>query len=160
MQDEMNEKVIALYIKGTKITARVLQKAMKLVFAEMKKQTGKQQLPHGKQSLKQLMKQNAGVSNIEITDKNIKAFEATAKKYGIDFALKKDINSAPSHYLVFFKSRDADVLKAAFAEFSQKKLSKEKLPSVRRLLSTFKEHAKVLNNGRDTVKHKNRGLER
>jgi len=33
----------------------------------------------------QLMKQNAGISNIEITDENIKAFEATAKKYGIDF---------------------------------------------------------------------------
>ena len=35
------------------------------------------------------MKQNAGVSNIEITEGNIKAFESTAKKYGIDFALKR-----------------------------------------------------------------------
>ena len=35
-----------------------------------------------------LMKQNAGVSSIEITDSNIKAFESTAKKYGVDFALK------------------------------------------------------------------------
>lgn len=35
------------------------------------------------------MKHGAGVSNIEITDQNIKAFSATAKKYGIDFALKK-----------------------------------------------------------------------
>ena len=43
------------------------------------------------------MKQNAGVSNIEITKDNIKAFESTAKKYGIDFALKKghDGNPAP-----------------------------------------------------------------
>lgn len=89
MQDEINEKVIALYIKGGKITARLLQKAIKVFLAEIKKQSSKQQLPHGKQSLKQLMKQNTGISNIEITDKNIKAFEATAKKYGIDFALKK-----------------------------------------------------------------------
>ena len=36
------------------------------------------------------MKQNTGVSNIEITKDNIKAFQSTAKKYGIDFALKKD----------------------------------------------------------------------
>ncbi len=40
---------------------------------------------HGKQTMRQLMKQNAGVSNIEITDSNIKAFESTAKKYNIDF---------------------------------------------------------------------------
>lgn len=65
---------------------------------------GKKQLakpPQGKQSLKQLMKQNAGVSNIEITEGNIKAFESTAKKYGIDFALKKDATESPPRYLVF-----------------------------------------------------------
>ena len=65
------------------------QKAMKALLAQMKKQHEKQKIPHGKQTLKQLMKQNAGVSNIEITKDNIKAFESTAKKYGIDFALKK-----------------------------------------------------------------------
>ena len=43
-------------------------------------------------------------SNIEITNDNIKAFESTAKKYGIDFALKKDSSEQPPRYLVF--SRD------------------------------------------------------
>ena len=47
-------------------------------------------------TLKQLMKQNAGVSNIEITGENIKAFESTAKKYHIDFALKKDTTETPA----------------------------------------------------------------
>ena len=90
------------------------------------------------------MKQNAGVSNIEITDENIKAFEATAKKYGIDFALKKDKSTSPPRHLVFFKGRDADVLKAAFDEFSKKKLTKEKLPSVRKVLSAFKKQANAI----------------
>ena len=72
MQDEINEKVIALYIKGGKITAKLLQRAIRIFLAEMKKQEARRQLPHGKQSLKQLMKQNAGVSNIEITDEKIK----------------------------------------------------------------------------------------
>ena len=160
MQEEINEKVIALYIKGGKITARLLQKAMKIFLAEIKKQAEKQRLPHGKQSLKQLMKQNAGVSNIEITDENIKAFEATAKKYGIDFALKKDRSTSPPRHLVFFKGRDADVLKAAFDEFSKKKLTKEKLPSIRKVLSVFKEQAKAINKGREVVKNKDRGIER
>ena len=106
------------------------------------------------------MKQNIGISNIEITDKNIKAFEATAKKYGIDFALKKDKSTSPPRHLVFFKGRDADVLKAAFDEFSKKKLTKERLPSVRKVLAAFKEQAKVINKGREVVKNKDRGIER
>ena len=120
MQDEVNEKTIALYIKTGKLTAQTLQKAMKAILSKGKKQLAKP--PQGKQSLKQLMKQNAGVSNIEITEGNIKAFESTAKKYGIDFALKKDATESPPRYLVFFKGRDADVLTAAFKEFSAKKL--------------------------------------
>ena len=59
MQDEINEKTIALYIKTGKLTAQTLQKAMKTLLAQMKKQ--KDKTPQGKQTLKQLMKQNAGV---------------------------------------------------------------------------------------------------
>lgn len=47
----------------------------------------KTKLHHGKQTLRQLMKHNTGVSNIEITDQNIRAFSATAKKYGMDRSL-------------------------------------------------------------------------
>ena len=64
----------------------------------------KSKAPHGKQTMRQLMKQNAGVSNIEITDSNIKAFESTAKKYNIDFSLKK-VKGEQTRYLVFFKGR-------------------------------------------------------
>ena len=154
MQDEINEKTIALYIKTGKLTAQTLQKAMKKLLEQMKKQKGK--APHGKQTLKQLMKQNTGVSNIEITEGNIKAFESTAKKYGIDFALKKDTTESPPRYLVFFKGRDADVLTAAFKEFSAKKLTQEKKPSIRKLLSTLKEAAQGRNAERAKVKNKDR----
>lgn len=61
MQEETNEKTIALYIKTGKLTAQQLQKAMKALLAQMKKQHDRQKIPHGKQTLKQLMKQNAGV---------------------------------------------------------------------------------------------------
>ena len=112
---------------------------------------------HGKQTLKQLMKQNAGVSSIEITDSNIKAFESTAKKYGVDFALKKDATESPPRYLVFFKGRDADVLTAAFQEFSTKKLTQEQKPSIRKALAAFKDKAKQLNADRQKVKNQTRG---
>ena len=140
-----------------KLTAQTLQKAMKAILSKGKKQLTKQ--PQGKQSLKQLMKQNAGVSNIEITKDNIKAFESTAKKYGIDFALKKDTTESPPRYLVFFKGRDADVLTAAFKEFSAKKLTQDRKPSIRKLLTSLKEAAQGRNAQREKVKNKDRGRE-
>ena len=157
MQDEINERTVALYIKTGKLTAAMLQQAMKALLKEGKGQLTK--APHGKQTLKQLMKQNAGVSNIEITKDNIKAFERTAKKYGIDFALKKDSSEQPPRYLVFFKGRDADALTAAFKEFSAKKLNKEQKPSICKLLSSLKEKAASLTAQRDKVKNKDRGIE-
>lgn len=162
MQDEINEKVIALSIRGSKITARILQQAIKALLAEVQKELSKKQqtIPHGRQTLKQLMRQNAGVSNIEITADNIKAFEHTAKNYGIDFALKKDVSEVPPRYLVFFKGRDADVLMSAFKEFSAKKLTQEQKPSLRKSLSVFKEAAQQKNAERAKVKNKDRRIER
>lgn len=158
MQEEVNEKVIALSIKTGKLSAEVLQKSMKFFLSQIKKQANKRQMPHGKQTLKQLMKQNAGVSNIEITDSNIKAFESTAKKYNIDFSLKK-VKGEQTRYLVFFKGRDADVMTAAFQEFSAKKLNREKKPSIRKALAAAKDKAKQLNAARDKVKKMDRGRE-
>lgn len=156
MQDQVNEKVVAVSVRTTKLTALVLQAAIKQVLVKMKAQRGK--MPRGKQTLKQLMRQNTGISNIEITDSNIKDFTATAKKYGIDFALKKDATETPPRYLVFFKGRDADVLTAAFKEFSAKKLTKEQKPSIKKLLATMKEKAAARNAQREKVNKKDRVL--
>ena len=160
MQEEVTQRTVALCVEATKLSAGMLQQAMKKVLDEMQKGvTGhKTKLHHGKQTLKQLMKQNAGVSNIEITDSNIKAFESTAKKYNIDFSLKK-VKGEQTRYLVFFKGRDADVMTAAFQEFSAKKLNREKKPSIRKALAAAKDKAKQLNAARDKVKKMDRGRE-
>ena len=154
MQEEETQKTIALYVEVAKGAARLTEQALQKAIQKFLEQKSKP--AHGKQTMRQLMKQNAGVSNIEITDSNIKAFESTAKKYGIDFALKKDATESPPRYLVFFKGRDADVLTAAFKEFSAKKLTQEKKPSIRKLLSTLKEAAQGKNAERAKVKNKDR----
>ena len=143
------------------MTAQLLQQAIKKVLADMEKHKKNPQLRHGKQTLRQLMKHNTGVSNIEITDQNIRAFYSTAKKYGLDFALKKDTSGEHTRYLVFFKGRDADVITAAFREFSAKNLAKEKKPSIRKRLTKAKEQAKrqELERG-EKIKNRDRGLER
>ena len=115
MQDEVNTKVVAIMIKGGKISAEVLKKALDKFVQEIEKAQKQMQQPktyRGKQSIKHLMSQNAAISNIEVTDGNIKSFERTASKYGLDFALKKDVSVEPPSYFVFFKGRDVDVMTA------------------------------------------------
>ena len=47
MQDEVNEKVIAISIKATKLTAEMLQKSLRFMLSQIKKQIDKQQTPRG-----------------------------------------------------------------------------------------------------------------
>lgn len=146
MQDEVNEKTVSLCIRCGKVTANLLKAAMKKALTKMEQEKQKlqgQKQPKqdkedktykGKQSMDKLMKQNVQLSNIEITDGNIKSFERVAKKYSIDFSLKKDVNADPPRYNVFFKARDADVMTAAFKEYTGQSLNKDKKPSVRKKL--------------------------
>lgn len=128
-------------------------------------QKGKQPKIHrGKQTLKQLVGQNAGLANIEISDQNIKAFTSVAKKYHVDFALKKDTAAEQPRYLVFFKSRDADAITAAFREFASGKMRRDEKPSIRERLAQAKDQAeqKVEHRtlDREKVKVKDRSVER
>ena len=159
LQEEITQKTLGLCVEASKMTAQLLQQAMKKVLADMENHKKNPPLRHGKQTLRQLMKHNTGVSNIEITDRNIRAFSATAKKYGIDFALKKDTSGEIPRYLVFFKGRDADVITAAFREFSAKNLEKEKKPSIRKELEQAKQQSKAQHRQREKVKTKDRGVE-
>ena len=167
MQEEVENRTLTLVVNGSKFTGRLLKAAITKYLAHRKEKKLQKQRsrdapvkPQGKQTVKQLIGQNQGVSNIEITKDNIKAFESTAKKYGIDFALKKDAAESPPRYLVFFKARDADALTAAFKEFSAKKLSREQKPSIRKALAAFRDKAKQLNANREKVKKKERGIDR
>jgi chemotaxis receptor (MCP) glutamine deamidase CheD len=71
------------------------------------------------------------VTNIEITDGNIKSFERVARKYGVNYALKKDVSGEHPRYLVFFKAKDTDALTAAFKEYAAKEIKREKKPRFR-----------------------------
>ena len=162
MQDEVNTKVIALVIKGGRISAEVLEKALKKFVEEIEKaqkQASRPKTYRGKQSIKHLVEQNAAISNIEVTDGNIKSFEHTARKYGIDYALKKDTSEQPPHYLVFFKGRDVDVMTQAFKEFSARTIKQKEKPSLRQKLSRQKEQSKSQHREQVKVKSKDRGVE-
>ena len=137
MQEEVDQKTIALAMKTGKLTGQVLQAAMKKFLAA--RQKGKTKLHHGQQSLRQLKKDGSALSNIEITEANIGVFKPCAKKYGVDFALRKD-------------------LEQAFKEFTAKKLSREERPSIRKALSALKQKAAAKTQQRAKEKVKERGL--
>ena len=148
MQEEVENRTLTLVVNGTKFTGRLFKAAICKYLAHCKeKKLNKQRKreipvkPQGKQTVKQLVGQNQGVSNIEITDPSIKEFEKIARKYGVDYAVKKDRSTSPPKYLIFFKGRDADALTAAFAEYSGKvvKRQSQEKPSVRRQLTQLQE---------------------
>ena len=155
MQEEVTQKVIALSIKAAKLDAAVLQKALKMALEQMKKQHGRPK--RGKQTMRQLTKSGEQVTNIKITDQNIKAFDPIARKYNLDYHVKKIEGGEVPRYLVFFKGKDIDSMTEAFREFSTKKLNREKKPSIRKALTAAKEKAKQLNQNRDKVKNMDRG---
>lgn len=136
MQEEVTQKTIALVFKSSRLTADVLKKTMKMYLQHRK--AGKQ-VTHGKMSVKKLVGQGMGASSIEVTDNNIKSFERVARKYNVDFAVKKDKMVEPPKYMVFFKGKDADVITQAFKEFVKVNEKKRGRVSVKEKLAEFRE---------------------
>ena len=82
MQEEVENRTLTLVVSGTKFTGRLLKAAVTKYMAHLKEKKLQKQksrdapvIPHGKQTVKELIGQNQGVSNIEITDPSIKEFE-------------------------------------------------------------------------------------
>ena len=169
MQEEVNEKTIALCIKGGKITGDILKSALAKLLRDMEKSRNKSQqkvqekaqekpevVKRGKQSLDSMMKEGSQLTNIEITDKNIRSFERVARKYSIDYSLKKDKSVDPPKYLVFFKAKDVDVMTAAFKEYTGVTLQKTKRPSIRKRLQKASARA-AKHREREKTQQKDRG---
>ena len=137
IQEDLQNKTVLVSIRTVQFSWRAAKAIARLI-----KNRG-QGVKHGKQSLRQLNLQNRGLTNIDISKENLKGFERIAKKYGIDFALKKDSTLDPPKWYLFFKAQDADVLIAALNEFARKTIKKSKdKPSVAAELTKYVELAK------------------
>lgn len=144
MQEEVENRTLTLAINGTKFTGRMLKAAIGKYMAhrrEVKQQKNRDGpvVHHGKQSVKQLVGQGQGVDSIELTDPSTREFDRIARKYGVDYAIKRDRSSDPPRFLIFFKGRDNDAITAAFQEYAGKKVKKASRPSVLQKLAVFKD---------------------
>ena len=145
MQDEVRDKSVALAISvgkvGGRLTADMLKTAMRRYLSASKNP----KTPHGKMSVKQLIQQDGSTKSMEVHDVKVRDFERVARKYGIDFAVKKQ--KGTDRYLLFFKAKDKGAIDAAFLEFTggiitRKKDGQEKKPSLLKQLAHFKEVVK------------------
>ena len=145
MQEEVENRTLTLVVSGTKFTGRLFKAAVCKYMAyrrekKMEKQRSRDSpvIPHGKQSVKQLIGQNQGVSSVDIAKSGIKDFERIARRYGVDFAVTKDKSVQPPRYTVFFKAKDADALTSVHKAYSAKVMKKRGRPSVLAQLQKFK----------------------
>lgn len=137
MQDEVNEKCVGVTVDVVRVTAGVLADALKKVIADMESErkgtrNEARQVYKGRVSMEQMAARGGDVSNIEITDRNIRSFEKYARKYNVTYSLKKDRSREPPRYMVFFKAKDVTQLEAAFKEYTRWQLKKKEAqkPSV------------------------------
>lgn len=161
MQEQVNEKTIALQVNTARMTGRTLERLIAAYLRYRRDQrlrypVVKQDKRHGgKTTLEQLSQKYDGLKSIEITENNIKSFEKTAKKYKLEYALKKDMKASPPTYFVFFKGKDLDVIDFAFREYLKESLEKADghQQSIRDSLNRMKEKISKLR--RNRVKSKN-----
>ena len=116
MNGEITEKSIAFVIDKSFLTAKYLYKLLKFI-KEYENKTP------GLKSVKNIIGDNAHISTSEI-DKNIvlKDFDKIARKYGVKFAV---VRKEDNKMILFFKSKDTEVLKKAIEEYTRLCLKKE-----------------------------------
>lgn len=139
MQEEVNERTVALSVKAAKLTGRVLASAFQKWLADQKHKREAGLTPHGKQSVKKLMGHEGAKNSIQLKGAP-RQFDRIAHKFNVDYAFYK---TGPKDYLLFFKSGQTDAITAAFSEYTKKTLTKGKgRPSILGQLRQFAELAK------------------
>ena len=105
------KKTIALTMKAERITSDILKSAIQDFMS------GKAE-KKGRMTYKQLQdKSPSKLDSIEVSDRNIGDFLKTARKYDVDFALKRDKSTSPPTYHVFFSAARTEDFKRAFSEY-------------------------------------------
>ena len=114
------KKTIDISLKAERMTSEILKAALQEFLS------GKAE-KKGRMTYKQLQaKSPSKLDSIEVSDRNIGDFLKTARKYDVDFALKRDKSTEPPTYHVFFSAAKTEDFKKAFTEYAGKGQDKTK----------------------------------
>jgi len=145
--EQINNQTVALSVKATKLTGRLLAKAMQAWINKARSPSKR------RESLKSLAKQGVTLNNIEISGDNIGSFKKIAKEHKIFFDLKRDNTVTPPNWIVFFKAKDSKAMETAFNQYSRVILKqKDRKPTLDTMLDKFRALIKAA-----PVKNRDRG---
>lgn len=127
MQEYVEQQTVAVSVKASKLSGRVLAAVLKKALAQIQKQYRASKTPHGKQSVKKLMNHYGTKNAIKLVGAP-KDFDRIAKEYHVDYAFHK---TGPGQYLLFFKADQADAITAAFSKYTEKTIGRsQEKPSI------------------------------
>lgn len=126
--DELSKQAISVTVKTSEISADILKKVIKSYLQE-KNQIPKQ-ISRGYQSLKKLNRQNYDLQDIPISSKDLRQFKRELNRYGVDYAIKKDL-SQPDTFRLYFKGKDAGQIENALKDHMAKQFGNESRQSIK-----------------------------
>jgi len=141
LQEDIEQRTIALSIKTAKLSGKVLAKALSAALQKIQEKHQKGLTPQGKQSVKKLMGHGVSVNSLPL-DGETRLWDSVARKYNVDYAFHK---TGQDKYLLFFKAGQADAITAAFLDYTKLtiKRAKDKRPPIRSQLKRFAELVKA-----------------
>ena len=166
MQEDIEHRSVTLIVNGAKFSGRMLKSAIRAYMGYRKekhrehraeKQAKGNVVPHGKMTVKRLAEQNQGMSSFEMQkDDGIRQFERVCRKYGVDYAVRQVKGDKPK-YIIFFKGRDQDAIKAAFTEFMDQQVKKQNRLPLKKQLQQIMPFMGKPDQRREKNKHQERG---
>ena len=135
MQEDIERRTVAVSVTATKLTGKVIARALAAVLRKIQKEQRKGQAPQGRQSVKKLMNHGAATNNLPL-DGDTRLFDQVARKYNVDYAFHK---TGPKKYLLFFKATQADAITACFSDYTKRVMAKakDKRPPILEQLKKF-----------------------
>ncbi|MDD4291882.1 MAG: PcfB family protein [Clostridia bacterium] len=119
----ISEKAVELSTSVSKMTMEELIKIVRSFLSQ--RDSG---VKHGEQSLARLNEQNRQLEDVAIDQADLKVFRRELKRYGVDFALKRNVDTNNIH--VFFKSQDVDRVNIGLKNYINKI---DTIPQVKRI---------------------------
>jgi hypothetical protein len=115
LQEQVDREALAIAVKASKLTGRVLAKVFTEVLRRAQKEYRAAQTPKGRQPVKKLMNHNEATSTIPL-DGETRLFDRAARQFNVDYSFHK---TGKGKYLLLFKAKQADAITAAFSEYTK-----------------------------------------
>lgn len=145
----MQKENIDIMIKCQRLTKPIFDMICKQINEDFNKLKNAEkdltgQLKKKKIPMQKLKKAGGSLVNMKIDDDNIKSFDRFAKKYNVEYSLKKDKSTQPPTYHIFFKANDFDSINKAVGDYVKNNEKIINRKPIKERLEDFKAEIKII----------------